>query len=171
MTNSMSLLNEKVSKKNASDLAEEIDAMGQQSEEKAVKWVQEVENRNLKEQSNSESKNIEDLEHKRRYAKNPYYQSLYNLALQELKQYDIPRGYNVDILLKEDGRMIFGLQKQGFRWYAKGMKVCGEPKYDINCVQRMVVQMMLSLDELEMQHEKHHTKEGIQLPVKNKYDI
>ena len=159
------------SKQNANELIEEIDAMGQESETKAVKWVQEVEKRNEKEVQITENNLQEDLEKKRRFTKNPYYNSLYTLALNELKEYDIPPGYNVDILLKTEGKLIFGLQKEGFRWYAKGMSICGEPKYDINCVERMVIQLMLSLDELYEQHEKHQTKTGIQLPIKNKYTV
>ncbi len=165
-------LTEEQSKRNASLVAEELDAMGQESETEAVKWVKEVENRHQQENSYKTLTLEEDLERKKRYKKNPYYQSLYNLAVEELKQYDFPKGYNTDIVLKENGgQLIFGLQKVGFRWYAKGMQICGEPKYDINCVQRMVVQMMLSLDELYEQHERHQTKEGIALPTKGKFSI
>jgi hypothetical protein len=166
----MPKLDETQSKKNAGLVGEELDAAGQESETKAVKWIKELENDRQKEELYEFGKNQEDLEKKRRYSKNPYYQSLLNLATEELSQYDIPPGYNTDIILKED-KILFGLQKVGFRWYAKGMSICGEPKYDINCVQRMVVQMMLSLDELEEQHEKHRTKSGIQLPSKGRLDI
>lgn len=159
------------SKKNAGELAEEIDTLGQESETKAVKWVQEVEKRERKEHEEDEAKALEDLYDKRKYTKNVYFNSLYNLAKQQFARYDVPAGYNIDVTLKEDGRLIFGLQKIGFKWYAKGMKPCGEPKYDINCVERLVIQTMIALDELVLQHEQHQTKSGIVLPRKHKFSL
>lgn len=167
----MKTLTKEQSKRNASLVAEEIDAMGQESETKAVRHVQEVEKNRQQQDSYNTLTLQEDLEKKRRYKKNPYYQSLLNLAKKELSNYDVPKGYQLDVLLKEDGRLIFGLCKIGFRWYAKGMKICGDPKYDINCVERLAVQSMLSLDELYEQHELHQTKDGIQLPVKDKFSL
>ncbi|MGH2612147.1 MAG: hypothetical protein ACRDFB_03750 [Rhabdochlamydiaceae bacterium] len=154
------------SHKNASDFVEELEATGQESETKAVKWIQEVENKRIARNACDILTKEEELEKQRRGKKNPYFQSLYEMAKKELSEYDIPKGYMVDILLKEDGRIIFGLQKVGFRWYARGMKISGEPKYDINCVQRMVIQMMLSLDELYEQHELGRMKSGLHLPKK-----
>jgi hypothetical protein len=171
MANNSRGITEEQSKQNANLVAEEIDTMGQESEAKAVKWVQEIENNRQKEEMYELSKNEEKLSDKRKHKKNPYYESLLKMAKDELEQYDIPVGYNTDILLKENGKIVFGLQKVGFRWYAKGMNISGEPKYDINCVQRMVVQMMLSIDELYEQHENHQTKEGIQLPTKSKFSL
>ncbi len=169
MNNSRGIPEEK-SKENAGLTAEEIDAMGQESETKAVKWVQEVEKRNQEQISYETLTLQEDLEKKRRYDKNPYYQSLYNLAIKELSNYDVPKGYQVDVVWKDKG-LVFGLRKIGFRWYAKGMSISGEPKYDINCVERLAIQTMLSLDELYEQHELHQTKEGIQLPSKGKFSL
>lgn len=163
-------LTKEQSKENANLVAEEIDAMGQESETGAVKWVQEVEKRNQKAADESEGRQREEIEKQRKYQKNPYYQSLYALAMRQIGSYDVPRGYKLEVVQK-DNRIIFGLCKIGFRWYAKGMTICGEPKYDINCVQRMVVQTMISLDELVLQHEQHQTKSGIALPVKDKYTI
>lgn len=158
-------LDEVLSKQNAGKLAEEIDAMGQQNEEKAVKWVQEVEKREEKKRHELDARNEEQIAKKRRFKKNDYYRALHTYAAKQLAEYDIPRGYAVDVYLQEDkGELMFGLQKVGFRWYAKGMKICGEPKYDKNCIERLVVQTMLGLDELEGQHERHRTKSGIILP-------
>lgn len=165
------MTDDRKSKEKAGEIGEEIDATGQESEKKAVKWVQEIEARNQREQKRIQDIQHEVLDKKRRYTKNPYYQSLLDLAKKELANYDIAQGYAVDVLLKPDGKLIFGLQKVGFKWYAKGMTICGEPKYDINCVERMVVQLMISLDELVLQHERHQTKEGIALPTKGKYSL
>lgn len=159
------LLDDQLSKRNAGQLAEELDAMGQESEEKAVKWVQEVENRNEKKRQETDARQYEVLDKKRRFKKNDYFESLLTLANRKIGEYDIPRQYNVQAILKDD-RLIVGLQKIGYRWYAKGMKICGEPKYDINCVERLVVQCFLALDELESHHEEHRTKSGIVLPSK-----
>lgn len=158
------ILTKEKSEKNAAEFAEEIDAMGQESETGAVKWVKEVEDREQQVREKKEADELTILSQKRKYQKNPYYESLYTLAKRRISEYDIPRGYAVDIILKEDGRLVFGLQKVGFRWYAKGMKICGDPHFDINCVDRMIVQLMLSLDELQRQHEKHRTNSGIILP-------
>lgn len=158
-------MDELLSKKNANELAEEIDATGQESETKAVKWVQEVEKRNQQEQTKQEANEQDILHKKRRYKKNDYFQSLLTMAQRRLAEYDIPKEYATSVQLR-DNKLIFGLCKIGYRWYAKGMTICGEPTYDINCVERLVIQTMLSLDELQEQHEHHRTKSGIILPAR-----
>ena len=157
-------LDEALSKQHAGQLAEEIDAMGQESEEKAVKWVQEVEHREEKKRQETDAQHAEQIAKKRRFKKNDYYIALYQYASKLLKEYDIPQGYEVDCYLKEEGKLVFGVRKVGYRWYAKGMIICGEPKYDKNCIERLVYQTMMALDELEGQHERHRTKSGIILP-------
>lgn len=164
-------MDEAESKKTAGELGEELDATGQESEKKAVKWVKEVEEKEEKLRQVEEAKHNQILSDKRKYKKNPYYEALFKLARKKLGEYDIDRGYQVDVVLKEEGKIIFGVCKIGFRWYAKGMTICGEPKYDINCVERMAVQTILSLDELVLQHEKHRTKSGIALPGKSKLSL
>ncbi len=158
------ILDKTSSRKNASQLAEELEATGQESEEKAAKWVIEKEKTEEAVRQQAEDKDQDILAHKRKYKKNDYFVALYNLAKRKISEYDINPGYNVDVILKDDGRIIFGLQKVGFRWYAKGMKICGEPKYDINCVERMVIQLFIALDELGNQHENQKTNSGIILP-------
>jgi len=158
------MLDETTSKQNANLEAEEIDAMGQENPVKAVKWVQEVEKRKEKEEQEVVAKDLDLLTKKTRFKKNDYFHALYQLAKKELKEYEVPPNYNIDVTLKENGTLIFGIQKIGFRWFAQGMKPCGDPHYDMNCVKRLVVRSMLALDELQLQHEKHQTKSGIILP-------
>lgn len=158
-------------KQRPSDLAEELDATGQEDDKKAVKWVKEVEDKEQKDAKKQEDDEMEQLLTKQRGTKNPYYEALYQMAKKRLSEYDIPSNYRVDVVLKPEGKIIFGLQRVGFRWYAKGMTICGEPKYDINCVDRMAIQTMVAIDELESQHEKHQTKSGIQLPAKSKLSL
>jgi len=146
------------------DLEERIDAMGQESETKAAKWVIENESDEQKDRNKFEADQLDVLTEKRKFTKGNYYINLYQYAKKQLSLYDIPRGYNVDIVLKKEGKLIFGLQKNGYRWYAKGMNICGEPKYDINCVDRLIIQTQISLDELVDQHEKGKTVAGIILP-------
>lgn len=160
-------IDEAISKRNAGQLAEEIDAMGQKNEEKAVKWVKEVEAREEKKRTEEDARLEEEIAKKRRFKKNDYYEALLKYAKKLFADYDIPRGYNVDVVLKDEGKLIFGLQKVGFRWYAKGMTICGEPKYDKNCIERLIVQTMIALDELSQQHERHRTKSGIILPSRH----
>lgn len=155
------------SKKNAALEAEEIDAMGQESETGAVKWVQEKQKNIDKQQAEEMGREQEDLEHKRRYRKNPYLQAVLALALRLLGEYSAPQGYETAALLTDKG-LVVGLHKRGYRWYAKGMKITGEPKYDINGVERLVGQAILSLDELQIQHEKYMTESGIILPQRKK---
>lgn len=160
------MITEETSKRNADEEAEEIDTLGQESETKAVKWVQEIEKREEKKRQDAEGKQLELIEKKRRFKKNEYYDALVHLAKKQLHDYDIPKGYEVDVLSKGDGRILFGVHKIGYKWYAKGMRVCADPHYDINCVERLVVQTMISLDELQKQFEQHRTSSGIILPVK-----
>lgn len=163
------MIDQKASKRNAGELAEEIDATGQESTTKAVKWVQEVEKRNETERQIQEAKDIEAVEHARRYTKNEYYLSLLRLAQQKVSEYDVPRWYKLEVVLKEDGSIIFGICKIGFRWFVKGMKPCGEPKYDMNCIERLAIQSMIALDELQLQHEDSKTGSGLVLTNTDKY--
>lgn len=164
-------LDKVTSKKRAADFSEILDATGQEDDKKAVKWVKEVEEQEQKDAKKRDADEMEALLDKQRGTKNPYYEALYNLAKRRLAAYDIPKNYRIDVLLKPEGKIIFGLQRVGFRWYAKGMTICGEPKYDINCVDRLAIQTMVAIDELESQHEKHKTKSGIHLPAKSKLSL
>ena len=121
-------MDETKSKQNAGIEAEEIDAMGQESDERAVKWVKEVEDRQQREEQERVANDQFLLEHKRKFKKNDYYEALLAMAKKELSGYEVPQDYGVDCLLKDDGKLIFGIQKVGYRWYAKGMTICGEPK-------------------------------------------
>lgn len=157
------LENERISKKNAQELAEELDTLGQDSDERAVKWVQEKQKELDTEEVKETNKEKEILHDKRKYKKNEYFLAILRMAKRKLAEFDVPNGYRVDAILKEN-KVIIGLRKDGFRWYAKGMVICGEPKYDMNCIERLVIQCMIALDELYDQHEKHTTKSGIVLP-------
>lgn len=155
-------MDRQTSKKQAELLGEELDAMGQEDDVKAAKWIIEKGKEEARQTQEKEHKAEAQLAQKARYTKNPYYESILRYTNKQIAEYiqDVPQGYMITANPKEN-TIIVGICRVGYRWYAKGMTICGDPHYDMNCIQRLVVQAMISLEELQSHHEKRKTPSGI----------
>ena len=132
-------------------IAEEIEAMGQDDEVKAAKWVKEKGKENEKIQNEKDAVALEKLHDKRKQVYG-YKDILLREALIRLKDYDVPSHYYIEIGKTEKG-LIFGFKHfTDKQWFMKGMKVCMIPKYDLFAISLMI---NWALDEIGKREEKN----------------
>ena len=136
---------------------------GQESDKKAIKWVQEEVKEDKKKDYNMEMTEVEWLYSKRRYADEDYLEALGSMLYHKLKAAELPFGYKTHV--EVDGRNIAAFVTDRFgRKYAKGFRACGEVKYDHFAVNQMVIEAENTTDHLEGSDEARKTKGGLYLP-------
>lgn len=140
--------------KKPSDIVEEIEAMGQDSEVKAAKWVKEKGKEEEKLQNEKDAVALTKLHDKRKQVIT-YRDVLLKEARIRLQDYDIPIGYIMDIA-KTDKGVLFGFRhlKQK-KWFMKGMKVSGLPREDLFGISMMI---NWALDSIAQREEENGTR-------------
>ncbi len=146
-------------KKKAIDKIEELDAMGQEDEIKAAKWVMEKGREDEKEEKETKAIAEEVLQDARR-TKERYYQKLLEQAFRLIHTIELPTGYHVGAFYTKSGLVVWVTTPKK-QWFAKGMKVSGEVKYDMNGVDRLLIKACDFIDDLEEKASK--TEGGIYL--------
>ena len=150
----------RVIKKQAGEDKEKLEAMGQESEHKAKKWVQEV----GKEEDKKEKKRIDEVMTKLDASKS-HVMTYKELLIEEMRKEmgywddDLPTGFNWLPQSTEKG-IVLWIRNPKREYYAKGIKLSGEPKYDLNAIARLIVG---AVKEMEGQEPKK-TENGIYLP-------
>jgi hypothetical protein len=140
-------------KKKLADVVEELDAMGQEDEKKAAKFVIEK----GKEDRHEEDEKRSEVEWKLHDNKGRIF-TYKDLLLNEFKRqmmemYQmLPQGYAWMPFATKKGIALYIKDEQD-KWYARGMIVSGIPKYDLNCVERMINKALDSMENLRAQYE------------------
>ena len=133
---------------------EELDATGQESEAKAAKWVKEkgIEERHIEDEKRAEE---EWKAHDSKGKVLTYKDAIYNAVKRQMvESYALlPRGFIWYPVKSEKGIEIWvrDLDKQ---WYARGMTICNNPTYDLNCVDRLIDKALNHMDNLEQEYEE-----------------
>lgn len=158
---------EKKSKLLAGELEEKIDAMGQESEEKAAKWVMEEGAREREGEEEKEAIAQWQLEDSRKQ-RVTYQSQLLKEANRRLRDYDIPKEFAAGVQLTSKG-LVFWYMNPDRRMFAKGMQISTIPVFDLNGVDRLLVQLIDAIDMDARNLEKtmdgmKKTKSGIILP-------
>lgn len=133
---------------------EEIEQLGQDSETKAVKLIQEKQKEEDILQTEKDALMWEKM-HKARNKTFTYRDALLShmKLLKDTYAEEIPGGYSWFIIPTDKGIMLTVKDRSG-KWFAKATKVCGEPKYDINAVERLIWKALEFIDSLEQKEEK-----------------
>lgn len=133
---------------------EEIDQLGQDSEIKAVKLIQEKQKESDHEESEKSALLWEKL-HKAKEKTFTYKEALLShmKLLKDTYTEEIPSGYQWWIIPTEKGIVLSVRTREG-KWFAKGIQVCGDPKYDINAVERLIWKALEFIDSLEQTQEQ-----------------
>ena len=143
------------SKLRAIEEAEKIDAMGQESEIQAAKWVIEEGKKTEKESVEETARKLDRL-HESRGKIFTYRTALLDIArdmLLEAREF-LKRGYFFDAMLTDKGLVVWMRTPQG-DWYAKGMVPSGVEKADLQSVDRLIAHALDRVDELEQEKEQN----------------
>ena len=139
-------------KRSLSEQAEEIDAMGQDSETKAVKWVQERAKEDEKDENETIAQETWKLQDSRKKVFT-YRDALVQAMVRRMLEYDLPKGFAWKIETpQQDIILVIGDPKG--QMYARGLKPIGEPKYDLNAIDRVIWKALDAIDHLEQHYAK-----------------
>jgi len=132
------------------ELDEELEATGQESNTKAVKWVQEK----GKERRHEEKEQLAEAEWKADDVKGKVF-SYRDVILGEMKRqmrdaYDsLPQDFLwYPVKDKTQGLQLW-IRDPKNKWYARGMTISMVPHMDIQCVQRLIEKALNHMDDLE----------------------
>lgn len=131
-------------KKKLADVAEELDAMGKESEVEAAKWVIEKGNEETKKMKDQKYEEQEKLTGKRKFLKvqgkkDPYKEELVILAKVKMidSRDEIPKGYQWDVQVTGKGIMV-GIKRPDGKIFGRGMIVSGFPEFDQRGISSLV---------------------------------
>lgn len=115
------------------EIGEQIDAMGQDNEQKAAKAVIELHNQALKADEEKEAQQLEALTTARRLPKIYSYKEKLALYLRQmLREEHIPKGWHWGIFLVEKGIELQVNNATGTYFHRRRFKITGEPHYDLH---------------------------------------
>lgn len=143
-------------RKNVAEEAEQIETLGQESEEKAVKWVQEVE----KEREHEETeKSAEEhwILHDNKQKFFTYQNAVLTTCRRRMVEYDefVPKGFywiaQLRITKKLRGLEIW-IRDPKDRFYCKAMKISGDPVFDLNWIDNAIQYGLNQMDELDQKY-------------------
>lgn len=140
-------------------LKEELEATGQESDTKAAKYVIEKENENLKTEADIFSIvrwKLEDSKLK----PFTYMEILEGEWRRQMGSYDLPRGWMWSIQRTKKGIALFIRDRIG-KFYGRGIKVCFEPKYDLNAMDRLIVKALNFIEGIDDSDTLRKTPGGI----------
>ena len=141
-----------------------IAATGQESEKKAKKWVDEDYLSAQKEQQEEEAQVLNRAEAKRKLPQIvDYTQFLTDYLKQELDGEDFPPGFYWRIFMPDKTKVRIDVFAKELNWrQARGFKISGIPKYDINACQRFA--LWAGVSARGEQASRNQTKSGLWLP-------
>lgn len=158
---------EKHSKLLAGQVEEELLTTGQDSEKEAIKAVKELqkeEDKQEKEKREVDRFLLEDAR-KRRL---DYFRALAKTCRQQMQEYDIPKGFAWGAFLREldknDCALAVWFRSSRGKRAEVAMKISGEPKYDLNWIDRRVPDVLDLMEKIADSYENPKTKGGVYLP-------
>ena len=120
------------------EFKEELDTLGQDSEEKAAKWVIEKGKEDRKKADEAEARILEGLEKEKNKRFTHYHEALYKTAKRKILEYGVPPKYYMDCQLTPKG-LLFGFRSYASKkWEMKGMKITMIPRYDLFAIIMMI---------------------------------
>jgi len=142
------------------DEIEKLEATGQESDKKAVKWVQKLDK---EETARNKKKADEALDKLTSHKKQTFTYKEYLLenALKEMKGFDIPKGFRWNLIPTKKGLCLVFQNMYTKKWYARGMRISQEPEPDFSMIMKF---MFDAVDQMEHQLEPKQTDSGIILP-------
>lgn len=147
--------------KNA-ELIDKIEQMGQDSEEKGKKAVQQFAKEKEQEEKKKEAEALDKLNTKNY---NLYWDRIKNEAKRKIREYDIPRGFYVDCGLTSKGLVIGYKHYTDSLWFMKGMKISTLPTVDLWGVDKLINEALDEIDRRQKGMEQDHkTAGGVILP-------
>jgi hypothetical protein len=150
---------EKQSKYLAGQQAEELEAMGQDSEKEAAKWVIEKGEQERKEEE--EQTAVEEWKlHDKRNSIWTYKDVVLDCLKRQMKEAFgmLPRGFLWYPVKTEKGIALYFRDPKG-TWYVRGMYVSMIPEYDLNCIDRLIDKALNSMDQIEQAYEQAAAQE------------
>ena len=130
-------------KKKKKELFEEIEVLGQDDEDKALKWVQEIGKRDERQAKQSESDSLNKLDLKKNSPS--YSQILVEEAQSFMDNFDLPPGFSWGSIKTIKG-IAFWYRDSNGKVFSRGNTISLVPEIDMNGVVRKVFMM---LDEIE----------------------
>ncbi len=145
----------------SADLNEELDATGQENEEKAAKWVIEKEDRLEKEAKESEDAEKDILEKKRKFKFMDYKRTLAQLAARSFEDSPLPRGWRNHVAITDKGIVVY-IVSPDHRPYLRAFTPVNDPKYDTVAVEKVIESAWVQVENWENAQQK--TNGGIIMP-------
>lgn len=126
---------EKEEKLKAGEFVEELEATGQENEDKAAKWIKEVEKANEKKVQEGRDEVKEFLKDKSRFKTYEYY--LARLLYKAIKgSISWPKGFQWRVTHNERGVAVI-VKDPNKQWFSRGFKPAHHPDFDLNAVQKL----------------------------------
>ena len=133
-------------RKTKADELDQLAAMGQESETKAVKHVQEYGREQKAGEEKFEAGGLEELNYLRRFGRANYHHRLRDIiAMVMNRTLEVPLGWDVAPFFDDKGAGV--LLKHAGRKFVRAFKPSGEPKYDLNACSEMVKSAQDFVDE------------------------
>ena len=151
------LRGEQVSKYRAEEEKEKIDVLGQESERKALKWVQKAVAEAEKKESDQGQIDLSVLEKLKKH-KIPYLRYLATIFLRFAAEEAIPKKYQINVDLTDKGLVIGIAGTNKYRAFTP----CGLVSYDRNYCKIMAVMLGNTVAKMEGYYQR--TKSGIIIP-------
>lgn len=142
-------MSEEERKKHVGEISEQIDAMGQDSEIKAAKWVIEKGKEDDKRVKEEESRQLEALNRRSRF-KFSHYKGLLAELMEDilLRRVELRPGWKYRTFHNGKGVGLALISPQG-RIYARGFKPINHPEYDLNACVVLCLQAENCIDRVE----------------------
>ena len=144
---------ERKSKKDAGELIEQIQSTGSENESLGIKSSLELGKNQEEKERNLESVAREILEEQRR-TKEGYKIALYDEFLRRCLTADLPPSHRWGVKSTDKGFVLY-VETPSKKVYARGMLISGEVKYDLNCIDRLIVK---ALDFMDYDHGGIHLR-------------
>lgn len=127
----------KYRQKKLAEEEEKLDVLGQESDHKAVKWIQEEGKKNQEEEKKKKDQITQVLKDLVPKKESSYIQTLVNNMYQALTEVDWNYGWKY--MSWFDGKGIRVILKHGEKNWQRAFKISYAPKYDLNAVARFAV--------------------------------
>lgn len=146
---------ERQSKKIAGELEEELSVTGQESDTKAVKWVQEKGRERRKKEKEEKAEAVWKA-HDARGKIFTYRDVILQYMMKEMyESYEqLPVGFLWYPVKDKRQGIILYIKDPIDKWYARGMKISMIPHMDIQCVDRLIEKALNHMDALEQKYKK-----------------
>ena len=143
----------KEAKKQLGEVLEKVDAMGQESELHAAKWVKEVGKQEEVEEKTEQDKLLEVLERKSRFAFSSYKQYLCQIMRDTmLNKTTLLGGWKYRTFFSDKGVGLMILSPEG-RKFAKGFAPVNEPNYDLHACVSICLEAENTVDKMQAEKE------------------